>query len=196
MSARIPLGRNWGRSSFERLEGRRLLSVSGGNVTAAYDLATNTINIKGDHRSNTITIFQDVGEYFLFPDDGTTVNGSDTFVAVPTPGTANLKIDMGNGDDSLTIGFLEADNVSIATGNKADGVDIFFTTVHGDLSIDTGNSGDTVNLDSVDVDGNLLIDTGTSNDSVTFGGPVTVQGNSTVNGGNGVDALHGKDNLV
>jgi hypothetical protein len=151
---------------------------------------------RGDNKSNQIEVTGDS----VTGSSGTTVNGSPGTVLVFTNGLADINIDMGNGEDTVTLtggeGFIaEVLTVNINTGNGADAVIVNGVESIGGLNIDTGNGGDRVLVEDLGVLGNLNIDTGNGPDVVTFGpgslGTNLVNGVATIDGGHGPDSVTG-----
>ena len=195
----------------ETMEARQLLA---GNVTAG--IVGGVLVVVGDNKANELVIASHPNSTTtVTPAAGTTVNGgagAATFAALPP-----ISVDLGNGDDIVTLVDLNFQNVTVATGNGNDRVlgdtagnppNIFnrlhidtgngndlvhlggATGVATDLTIHTGNGDDRVELvDAVGVGGNINVDTGNGDDAVRLEGVIVVGGNLTVNGGRGFDVL-------
>jgi hypothetical protein len=177
----------------ESLESRRLLA---GNVTAVFDAATNTFVIKGDNQSNDILFAPGSDQaYTITGRHGTTVNGHASVDLPGAGGTKTLVVDMGNGDDVVEMAGYSFTRASIVTGNGNDSVSTNGEIFSKGLDIDTGNGNDTVKLvGTLIADGDLNIKTGNGDDSVALGRdnsdfPVSVDGNTKIDGGRGDDVL-------
>ena len=165
----------------ERLENRCLLS---GDVTVAYDAATNTVNVVGDNKSNAIVLSGSLGGgvYTISGAAGTTVNGGSS-VTLPVVGSngSNFNISLGNGDDVVRAGAVTPAFVPFTLNS---------------LSIETGNGDDTVSLDFSDVLGGLSITTGNGDDVLTAVREVNVvTGPSFIDAGRGFDVFNGRANF-
>lgn len=165
--------------SFEGLEDRLLLST----VTVDYSALTNELTVTGDGSSNDVVITtNDQGQVVISGENGTTIDESSPFITDNGDGTYtvtepvdDLTIDMGGGDDSVTVEDLNlSGNLSITTDNG-------------------GNGFDTVVLTNVSTDGTLDISTGGGNDFVSIEDSTFV-GNGTVNMGAGDDELDAFNN--
>jgi hypothetical protein len=188
----------------ERLENRCLLS---GNVTVAYDAATNTVTVVGDNKSNEIVLRGSLGGgvYTISGAAGTKVNGG-PLVTLPVVGSngSNFNVSLGNGDDVVRAGAVAPafvpftlNSLSISTGNGDDTVALGDVTVRsGGLRVATGNGDDTVSLEFTDVLGGLSILTGNGDDVLTAGPEVNVvTGPSLIDAGRGFDVFNGRPNL-
>src|SRR5215213_5443742 len=125
------------RCSFEALENRRLLAgdvkvtLSGGNLSVEGDAAENNIVITASGVSGV---------------DGTntTINGGTGAFALSTP-LSKLSVDLGAGNDSLTINGLTVNGkATVKLGKGDDSFVVQNTTVTGKLQIHTGKGHDTV----------------------------------------------------
>lgn len=142
----------------ERLEGRQPLA---GDVGIA--LLGNQLVIEGDAEANALTVERSAGGGFdirgsVLGDDATTINGGDEAFHVDSL-DGNVLIDMGAGDDSLTLG--------------------------GDGQASSGSL--LANRNSFRLNGNLLANLGAGND--TFSANLAGRGDLTVMGGPGSDDI-------
>lgn len=165
--------------SFEGLEERLLLST----VTVDYGALNNELTVTGDGSSNDVLITTNAqGQVVISGQNGTTIDESSPFITDNGDGTYtvtapvdDLTVDMGGGDDSVTI-----EDLSLS----------------GNLSITTDNAGsgfDSVVLTNVSTDGTLDISTGGGNDFVSIEDSTFI-GNGTVNMGAGDDELDAFNN--
>jgi hypothetical protein len=189
----------------ERLENRQLLS---GNVTVAYNAATNTVNVVGDNKANEVVVTGSLGGgiYTISGGAGTTINRAAT-VTLPVVGSngSNFNISLGNGNDVVRLGAVTPaflpftlNALSVDTGNGNDTVALADVTVRsGGLRVSTGNGDDTVSLVFSDILGGLSVSTGNGNDVLTAGQDVNVvTGPSLIDAGRGFDVFNGRSNLT
>jgi len=130
------------------------------DVTAT--VSRGTLKLKGDADANTLTIDQAglASDQLRVTGTGTTtVNGG----AVPLvfDVTGGLQVDLGNGDDALTIDTVElTGTLKIKMGAGANTVAIANGTVHGAVSIDLGSGDNVLQFCTGTVDGALSIKVG------------------------------------
>lgn len=153
------------------------LDNQGGTLTVSGGTATNASNFKLDFGGKTIGNAS--GYNVTNAINITGGNGKDTLAFIPqTAGTAyripgNLNINLGNGDDTIT-----------TKGAFA---------VNGSANINVGNGTDAISLsnaaatDSTTVNGSLTVNMLAGSDTLTANtGALTVNGFTTINGGNDV----------
>jgi hypothetical protein len=139
-----------------------------GNVTAT--LAGGNLTLTGDNVDNDITV-SGIAPNISVSGTGTTINGlaSKGFSGVTGSITINLK----GGNDRLTVDTVRnIKGLFVDTGggdtaaNGNDFVNVFGSTILGDVRILTGAGNDEVNLFNTSISKTLLIDTGSENDEV------------------------------
>ena len=190
----------------EKMEGRQLLA---GNVTAT--IVGGVLTIKGDSKANEIQVDSNDDFTTTVTGVGTTINGNP--LPATFPGPPPISIDMGDGDDVVTLSDMQFQSVTVTTGkgndyvlgvnrdvadnlfnrltiNTGDGDDYIrlggSTGVAVDLNIDTGKGNDMVeSVGSLGVGGNVKISTGADNDSVRFAGSAFIGGSLSADGGDG-----------
>ena len=153
------------------------LDNQGGTLTVSGGTATNASNFKLDFGGKTIGNAS--GYNVTNAINITGGNGKDTLAFIPqTAGTAyripgNLNINLGNGDDTITTKGVFA--------------------VNGSANINVGNGTDAINFsnaaatDSTTVNGSLTVNMLAGSDTLTANtGALTVNGFTTINGGNDV----------
>jgi hypothetical protein len=172
----------------EALESRILLS---GNVAAT--VTGGVLTLTGDAANNVITLTRVGDQVTITPDAATKINNGTAGAGVDVLSvTGSIKINMGAGNDSLTV-----------AGKAIGGVGTPFAigSGNGDLTIDLGAGDDQLVLAGVEAR-DVRVITGTGNNAVTVtgldpdaavGGPADVRtivhGNLTVTGGSGNDAV-------
>lgn len=147
--------------SIETLEDR---TVPAGNVAAG--VIGGSLIVIGDAQANDIKIQASFGAVAITAGGATTVNGAKSIMLYGFKGHAN--IDMGGGNDFLTVGPLN---------------------VPGILKIQMGAGDDALSVVSSNVGKGALIDGGDGNDSIMVGGSI-IKGNSTVSTGAGNDTAN------
>jgi hypothetical protein len=175
----------------ELLEQRRLLA---GNVQVDYDAAANTINVKGGAASDALVVtgMWDSG-YTVIGVYGTRFNGAMRVHIDPRTevgGHANLNIDLGKGDDAISLDNFVALNVRVQMGQGNDGVFTTGLSALDGLSIETGKGDDVMVLGNTKIHNGLNIETGSGNDQLWFiynAGVTVLSGNAVIKGGPGVD---------
>jgi cyclophilin family peptidyl-prolyl cis-trans isomerase len=116
-----------------------------GNVSVK--ISHGNLVIEGDKLDNVITIAVASGQLTVTGGTGTSINGlTSAFTTAVSNFTGKLKVDMGKGNDNVTI----------------DGL-----TVDGKASIELGKGNDTLSIDSSSVSGKATLKGGKGDDSVT-----------------------------
>lgn len=174
--------------SYQILEPRKLLA---GDVTVSVD--GSTLRVLGDGDANQIQIIGRAdGSATISGLDGTTINGGTTAFST----AANLRrsqIQMGDGDDEVTIQGLVLDNaLTVRTGNGNDSTDIQHINVRGiEVSGEDGN--DVLQFDNVFSRSSIVI-RGDNGDDVVAIGAMAAHRNGLIDTGSGNDRL-AVDNL-
>jgi hypothetical protein len=173
------------RARFEALERRDLLA---GDVLVS--VVDGSLVVEGDELGNNVSITAGAaeGEFVVSGLDGTTVHeeGDPPAGEVTVTGvTAGLRVDLGEGDDELTLvdaGF--AGNVLIVLGDGNDTLNIGGETaglaqlspldasvrVHGMLNVRAGDGDDEIHIGDAAIRGPLNIGAGRGDDVVSLGG--------------------------
>jgi hypothetical protein len=165
-----------------------------GDVTASVD-ANGTLSLKGDAQSNQVQVVQylnhdgtpDPGHFILMQSDtSTTINGSSSRSFT---GVKNILIDLGDGDDHVTVGDGNVNHFSlpgmlgIYKGNGNDSITLNRITVSGSMEIDT--DGRRIDGTRTDINpGNNTIDV-----AGYFNGGTSSGGYGIINLGNGNDSV-------
>ena len=124
------------------------LSAGAGNVSV--EISHGNLVIKGDKLGNAISISVVSGQLTVTGGSGTLINGSTNgFTTAASNFTGKLKVDMGNGNDSVTVQGLTVDK-------KA--------------SINLGKGNDTLSIDSSSLSKKAKLKGGKGDDSVTITG--------------------------
>ena len=179
MEWRNPIGRRPGsfnytarrRLEFENLESRRLLAVT----TA---LNSGTLTVTGDSAADDIAIVgtANPGEITITGRNGTTINGTPNGNATIPGVTADLILELGDGDNVLDMDNVYlAGNIGVTTGADNDRISLGATSPvspANDLAVSSGAGNDVIfeNSYHVFVGRNNILNSGTGNDSIVLGG--------------------------
>lgn len=197
---------------FEALEARTLLS---GDVTAA--LVRGNLVLTGDVEDNSIVVNQVAGtaSYTITSGDGTTtVNGGLDIVTIDdvTRGvrmkmlagndqvlfdtavvTGAVNIDMGVGDDTLTLDAITATSLAVTMGAGNDTFTGLALTVTGATKVNLGSGDDTATLGGVFV--KTSVTGGAGLDTVTFN-QADITGNASVSNSSGGSVVTFADSSI
>lgn len=175
------------RMQFERLETREVLA---GDVVAF--LSGSELRLVGDDADNFVRIDLVGSNVLLRGENGTTINGGNSFTIAQNTTTISQSVigDFGDGDDRvalgaglsytrtvhLTMGYgddlvsLDSSEISadfaVIAGKGSDTIAIRDSGIAGKLLINTDKGADTVSLQTVSVDGDLVIDLGKGRDAL------------------------------
>jgi hypothetical protein len=172
----------------EPLEPRILLD---GDVTVTFVGSTRTGVITGDSLDNDIEVVQVTEDVFQVTGlSGTTLNGGTDPLVIPGK-VKHLKIRMGDGDDFVDATFIKLrrkGNIDMGAGN-----DILTVTgpVDRHLTIKGGSGDDDIGVSGVTVARDLTINAGDGVDMVVVWD--SSAGSTTINGGDGDDSLSVKN---
>jgi Ca2+-binding RTX toxin-like protein len=150
--------------SLESLENRALLA---GNVLAS--VTDGNLLISGDASANNIRIVQTAEGTFEITGVRTKINGTNS--ATLTGVTGDVTVQLGNGNDAVSIGAdTDADvslagNLTVDGGAGNDSIKIKGLNVDGDVAVSGGAGNDSIAAAGLDVTGALDIDAGTGNDT-------------------------------
>lgn len=142
-SGELAPGGMWGSDTAEPiigyyLEGPSVPDIAG--VKSDYDAATGLLTITGDPESNGVMIYSAGWFIAVFGLNGTTING-DSVVYYALPREVSVEIDLGGGNDSLTLFGLRADDVTALLGSEDDSVLNVFSNINS-LNLDGGEGDD------------------------------------------------------
>lgn len=185
----------------EELENR---CVPAGNVLAVAGpvewSSFPALSITGDDEANEIrVVFEGYGQVRIEGLNGTTVNGLPAFRIDQELPIGNVHVDMGSGDDAVTMAWegVADPSIQIDGGLGNDAVAILYSAglrPQG-LRIDTGNGDDHVTIagpsESLFV-GPVIVNTGNGNDRVDFRGRLHANSILSVDLGRGDDVVAGE----
>lgn len=178
----------------QQLETRLALA---GDVKAT--LQNGLLKLSGDGADNAVVIERQVAGFGgqglrVRSTDGSTgivFNGQRTNDLV-FAGVNRLEVNMGGGDDAISVGSVLSVDLTAALfdlGNGDDVLNLVRLGVSGSMSIRTGSGSDTVDTGVLRVSSSSTIDTGSGNDRVSFAPDVILQGLLKVTLGSGDDEL-------
>jgi hypothetical protein len=172
--------------------GTLLLSISlgltDGNVSVTLN-AEGDLVVLGDAKANHLAIDSIEGFPAVRGLDGTTVNGSSAPFAVPADLRGRLLIDLGDGDDWLSLDRnMPAAGTYVRMGRGDDYLGVFDRRARGPVVLDLDAGDDFLIADSLLFDSHLRVAAGSGDDLVLFSDTV-FHGSVVFRGGAGVDEL-------
>ncbi len=165
-------------------------------------IGNSILSVVGDSQSNEIRIVETGFDSVRIEGlNGTTLNGQSSVDVSAFPETAleRSEIVLGNGDDQLIYQMNHFVTRSVDMGNGDDKVTIEADFASGSVSVDTGNGNDEVNIQAIDAAlaflPSVVIDAGNGSDTLRFDdADFRVYGNRfSADLGNGNDHLIGGD---
>ncbi len=176
---------------FESLEDRKLMA---GNITA--NVINDELVLTGDNSANAVEVHQTaLNVYKVKGINGTTINGKPdkSFIV-----KAGIVVDLKGGDDKFEIGgTVFADDVDgrlkIDMGSGRDTVTIGRVQVDGDTIINTGTEGDQVTVGAFASLNKLTVNTGSGDDRVET--LLSTSAQTTINMEAGNDTFFGSSNF-
>jgi large repetitive protein len=193
---------------FEPLEPKLLLAahpllLPPPTNTVVMTLVGGTLNFKGDAADNSLTITQDGSDFIIFPESGTTVTWQGSsytseFTGPSMDDVTGLKLDMGAGDDTVTIETTDGANQVLlsrdVTAKMGSGFDVLhmYAVSARNVTADMGASDDYNNSFEFEstgdggavLTGNLSITGSKGDDWIDLKGAL-IAGNVKMNLGNG-----------
>jgi hypothetical protein len=135
-SGELAPGRMWGSDTADPIIGYRLDAPAPGNVRSNFDQGSGRLTITGDAQGNNVAILSEGSLITVVGLTGTTINGGG--VAAYVAGRKqSVTIDLGGGEDAITLEGLESDGVTASLGAGDDSITIMFSTIKS-LKLDGG----------------------------------------------------------
>ncbi|MEM7455092.1 MAG: fasciclin domain-containing protein [Planctomycetota bacterium] len=161
---------NRARSSYERLEERRLLA---GDVRLA--VSDGTVFLRGDDAGNRVEVVKTLGENELTVRgvDGTTINGQDSVVLSGRDSRARngFRVNLGRGDDFIRFEDIEhTEGITRVYGGEGDDSVGFYRATVNDLFIQTFNGDDAISIDKLISGGDVRINSLAGDDVIGISG--------------------------
>ncbi len=185
-----------------------LLGVGLAQADVVTSLSGNHLTVTGDESADSIAITPGEGGIRVAGFDGTLVDGSTEEVTfsgvgrlkvrlmhgadrvlvswITLPGALDIR--MGKGDDTVELDEVEAGDVTVATSQGFDLVNVFGPSYFDSLTIRTGSGSDLVAVEVVAVGWDLDLDSGRDDDDVSIA-VLDVYDDVDVHLGNGNDVL-------
>jgi len=152
---------------FEQLEPRTLLA---GNVSAA--ITGGALALTGDSAGNEVQL-SIVGEDLVVSGlNGTTINGSDTFIAfaAATQTSGDVNVELGGGSDTFSIvgAVTVAGSVNVEDRSGSSQLGFHGVTIQGSVAVTTGRSADSISFSGATVNGSVDLRTRGGNDVISI----------------------------
>jgi hypothetical protein len=175
------------RMQFEALETREVLA---GDVVAF--LSGNELRLVGDDADNFVRIDLVGDNVLLRGENGTTINGGNSFTVAQNSSTVSQSVigDFGDGNDRVAMGagLSYTRTVHLSMGYGDDLVSLDSSELSADFAVIAGKGSDTIAIRDSGVAGKLLVNTDKGADSVSLK-TVSVDGDLLLDLGKGSDAL-------